>query len=73
MQRYLLFQTLTSNRNTLYPTLEDHEKVTQYPDVRGMQHNVFFLTHAHRENDGGDDTGSKFNTYEVCTRFGLGL
>ncbi|KAF9555859.1 P-loop containing nucleoside triphosphate hydrolase protein [Agrocybe pediades] len=53
-------------RNTLYPTLEDHPLVKEYPNVRGMQHNVFFLTHSHKENNGADDTASKFNTYEVA-------
>ncbi|KAF8959737.1 hypothetical protein BDZ97DRAFT_1666780 [Flammula alnicola] len=53
-------------RNTLYPGLEDHELVHHYPDVRGIQQNVFFVTHNHRENDGQDDTASKYNTYEVA-------
>ncbi|KIK93721.1 hypothetical protein PAXRUDRAFT_828683 [Paxillus rubicundulus Ve08.2h10] len=52
-------------RNTLYPKLEDHELVTQYPDVRGMEKNMFFVTHNHKENGGMDDTASKYNTYEV--------
>ncbi|KDR70088.1 hypothetical protein GALMADRAFT_255486 [Galerina marginata CBS 339.88] len=52
-------------RNTLYPRLEDHQLVHSYPNVRGIQQNVFFVTHTHKENDGGDETASKFNTYEV--------
>lgn len=35
-------------RNTLYPRLEDHESVLNYPDVRGMGKNVFFLRVAPR-------------------------
>ncbi|KAF8808643.1 hypothetical protein BYT27DRAFT_7188610 [Phlegmacium glaucopus] len=53
-------------RNTLYPSLEDHKLVKEYPDVRGIQHNVFFVSHSHHENEGGDDSGSKYNMYEVC-------
>ena len=55
--------------NTLYPRLEDHELVLKYPDVRGIQKNVFFFTHQYRENDGGDDTASKYNTHEVGAPF----
>ena len=54
------------SRKTLYPGLEDHDLVKQYPNVRGFARNVFFLTHENRENDGNDDdSGSKYNTYEV--------
>ncbi|KAF8813222.1 P-loop containing nucleoside triphosphate hydrolase protein, partial [Phlegmacium glaucopus] len=53
-------------RNTLYPGLEDHKLVKEYPDVRGIQQNVFFVSHSHRENEGGDDSASKYNMYEVC-------
>ncbi|KAI5123686.1 hypothetical protein M0805_001714 [Coniferiporia weirii] len=54
-------------RNTLYPGLLDHEIVkTKYPHVRGMARDVFFLTHGHKEQGGGDDTVSKHNTYEVA-------
>ncbi|KIJ68146.1 hypothetical protein HYDPIDRAFT_107807 [Hydnomerulius pinastri MD-312] len=52
-------------RNTLYPGLQDHDLVFQYPDVRGMTKNLFFVTHGHKENGGTDDTASKYNTYEV--------
>jgi len=62
---YSSFRVILFDRNTLYPNLEDHPLVKKYPDVRGLQHNVFFLTHTHKENDGSDDTSSKFNTYEV--------
>jgi len=53
-------------RNSLYPRLEDHSLVNQYPDVRGFARNVFFLSHEHRENDDNEgNSGSKYNTYEV--------
>jgi hypothetical protein len=59
---------MCSSRNTLYPDLEDHDLVMQYPNVRGFARNVFFLTHENQENDGNkDDSGSKYNTYEVRT------
>lgn len=54
------------SRKPLYPDLEDHDLVKSYPDVRGFARNVFFLTHENCENDGNeDDSGSKYNTYEV--------
>ncbi|KIL62527.1 hypothetical protein M378DRAFT_128690 [Amanita muscaria Koide BX008] len=53
-------------RGVLYPTLEDHDLVKKYPNVRGFNRNVFFLNHEHRENDGNEeDSTSKYNTYEV--------
>jgi hypothetical protein len=60
--------SLICSRNTLYPKLQDHELVKTYPSVRGLTKDVFFLNHAHRENgDGdGDESSSKYNTYEVA-------
>lgn len=52
-------------RKPLYPALQDHELVHSYPNVRGLSKNVFFFSHAHRENDGGDESSSKYNTFEV--------
>ncbi|KAJ7772619.1 hypothetical protein DFH07DRAFT_993348, partial [Mycena maculata] len=52
-------------RNALYPALQDHKLVRSYPDVRGFSKNVFFFSHTHRENEGADDSASKFNTFEV--------
>ncbi|KAJ8583241.1 hypothetical protein M405DRAFT_937339 [Rhizopogon salebrosus TDB-379] len=52
-------------RNTLYPQLEDHELVHHYPHVRGIAKDVFFVTHSHRENEGAEDSASKYNLYEV--------
>ncbi|EPQ57199.1 P-loop containing nucleoside triphosphate hydrolase protein [Gloeophyllum trabeum ATCC 11539] len=51
-------------RHTLYPTLVDHELVQGYTHVRGFAKDVFFLSHNHVEN-GGEDSGSKYNIFEV--------
>jgi hypothetical protein len=53
-------------RNTLYPKLQDHELVTKYPSVHGLTKNVFFLHHENRENGDGDESSSKYNTFEVA-------
>ncbi|KAJ7163577.1 hypothetical protein C8R43DRAFT_1171786, partial [Mycena crocata] len=52
-------------RNALYPALKDHDLVKLYPDVRGFGKNVFFFSHTHRENDGAEESASKYNTFEV--------
>lgn len=57
------------DRNTLYKGLQDHDLVKDYPDVRGMLKNAFFVTHNHKENGGLDDTASKYNAYEVRIQF----
>jgi hypothetical protein len=33
----------TDSSNTLYPKLDDHELVHQYPEVVGMHQSLFFL------------------------------
>jgi hypothetical protein len=38
--------------------------VKQYPPVRGLVKNVFFLSHNHKES-GGEDSTSRYNAYEV--------
>ncbi|QRV86468.1 Zinc finger, NF-X1-type [Ceratobasidium sp. AG-Ba] len=58
-------------RNTLYEGLIDNPHVKNYPNVRGMQHNMFFMSHCHREAGGGDDSVSKYNQYEVDMIYGL--
>ncbi|OCH91424.1 P-loop containing nucleoside triphosphate hydrolase protein [Obba rivulosa] len=52
-------------RTTLYPNLEDHDLVKNYPPVRGLTKNIFFFNHNHKENGGEDDSLSKFNKFEV--------
>ena len=48
----------------LYNNLEDNAIVYSYPSVVGMQKDVFFFTHTHKEN-GEADSVSKFNAFEV--------
>ncbi|KEP50888.1 NFX1-type zinc finger protein [Rhizoctonia solani 123E] len=52
-------------RKSLYPNLQDHSLVKEYPDVRGMKKNVFFVSHANKETGGGEDSVSKHNAYEI--------
>lgn len=47
----------------IYRILHDHETVKKYPDVRGMNKNVFFLDHSQRESSSG--LTSKKNVYEA--------
>ena len=53
-----------SCRTILYPKLEDNEVVHRYPDVQGMEKNVFFFSHNNPENS-EDDSVSKHNMFEV--------
>ena len=49
---------------SIYPTLENHSSVLEYPGVRGMASNLFFLTHT--EEEIGDHEGkSHLNPYEA--------
>ncbi|CAI2199169.1 2659_t:CDS:2, partial [Funneliformis geosporum] len=54
-------------RYTLYPDLIDGENTTKYPDVRGAQHNVYFIEHRTPEDSSGGEFAmqSHVNTYEV--------
>ncbi|KAF8588736.1 hypothetical protein K439DRAFT_1651802 [Ramaria rubella] len=52
-------------RQSLYPGLQDHDLTKEYPHVRGMAKDVFFMSHEHRETGGGEDSVSKHNTFEV--------
>ncbi|KAH7335671.1 hypothetical protein B0J17DRAFT_769501 [Rhizoctonia solani] len=52
-------------RNTLYPNLQDNHKVLAYPDVRGMDKNIFFVSHEILERGGGEESVSKHNEFEV--------
>ena len=63
--RTALIQSNNFCRMTLYPRLEDHDCVKNYPHVQGMAKDVFFLTHDHKENGGEDDFVSKYNQFEV--------
>ncbi|CAG8498535.1 6255_t:CDS:10, partial [Acaulospora morrowiae] len=37
-------------RNTIYPDLEDHDETLLYPNVHGVQSNVFFIDHQNPED-----------------------
>ena len=62
-----------SIRNTLYPKLQDHDLVKDHPNVRGIQKNVFFLSHNHKENGEDIDGLSKYNQYEACFYFSISV
>lgn len=49
---------------SIYPSLENHASVLEYPHIRGMTCDVFFLTHMEQEI--GDSEGkSHLNPYEA--------
>jgi hypothetical protein len=48
----------------IYPTLQDHESVLNYPEIRGVAHNLFFINHAQPEAT-DDETKSHSNVYEA--------
>ena len=51
---------------SIYPQLKDHEKVLEYPDVKGTNANVFFFDHNHPEDgDNNDESSSKINEFEA--------
>ncbi|KAL3693267.1 hypothetical protein R1sor_006918 [Riccia sorocarpa] len=49
---------------SLYPNLKDHESVTKYENVKGMNCNLLFFDHTAKENSISVDT-SKVNTSEA--------
>ncbi|KAF9354491.1 hypothetical protein BGX34_010978 [Mortierella sp. NVP85] len=53
-------------RNSLYPHLEDGENVKEYPDVKGMSSNLYFMNHLHPV-DGKDQFSQQSfsNSFEV--------
>lgn len=48
----------------IYPNLHDDESVLNYPNVKGVAENMFFLDHAHPE-DHHDELLSKGNNHEA--------
>jgi superfamily I DNA and/or RNA helicase len=55
-------------RIPLYPKLEDHPTVGDYPGVSGMYHNLYWLNHSHRECGSGEfemSGASHSNDFEV--------
>ena len=53
-------------RAQTYPDLRDHESVTTYPNVKGVDENLVFIDHSHLE-DGADTNGAraKSNVFEA--------
>lgn len=55
-------------RSTLYPKLQDHSTVSQYPEVDGMRKRLFWLDHNEKEDASSSDLAqsfSKTNMWEV--------
>ncbi|CAB5387849.1 unnamed protein product [Rhizophagus irregularis] len=54
-------------RNTLYPNLIDGDNTTKYENVRGAQHNVYFIDHRNPEDSTGGEYAIKshVNRYEI--------
>lgn len=48
----------------IYPRLEDHDRVKEYPDVLGVYCNVFFVDHR-VEEESNQDSSSKSNKHEA--------
>jgi hypothetical protein len=54
-------------RHTIYPNLSDGYNTTKYENVRGAQHNVYFIDHINSEDSTGGEYALKshVNMYEV--------
>ncbi|XP_063384092.1 NFX1-type zinc finger-containing protein 1-like isoform X2 [Cydia fagiglandana] len=48
----------------IYPDLQNHRSVEDFPPVRGVAHNLFFFSHHYREQS-EDDSSSRTNTQEA--------
>ena len=57
----------------LYNNLVDHACTTEYPDVRGMNHNLFFLDHTVSESGSGNSSmmNGHQNKHEAKLAVGL--
>ena len=51
-------------RAPVYPTLRDHPKTLEYTHIKGMQHDVFWISHEHPEA-GEEEGSSKSNLWEA--------
>ena len=49
----------------IYPQLEDYPDVHNYPPVRGVLHNIFFIDHTHDEDHLIQDSTSRTNKHEA--------
>lgn len=54
-------------RGTMYPLLEDAPNVSEYPDISGMRHRLFWLNHKNREDPQDPNllSTSKTNEWEA--------
>ncbi|XP_068247242.1 NFX1-type zinc finger-containing protein 1-like [Palaemon carinicauda] len=50
---------------SIYPNLKDHESVHEYPHIKGMVKDIFFITHTHHEDKGNNDNNTKSNSHEA--------
>ncbi|XP_069193979.1 NFX1-type zinc finger-containing protein 1 [Procambarus clarkii] len=51
---------------SIYPSLKDHCSVHQYPHVKGITTDIFFIAHSHHEKKGaGDESNSHENVHEA--------
>ncbi|XP_031549984.1 NFX1-type zinc finger-containing protein 1-like [Actinia tenebrosa] len=48
----------------IYEDLQDHPSVKEYDNMRGVEHNVFFIDHRHHE-DSSEDSFSHLNEHEA--------
>ncbi|RHZ77870.1 hypothetical protein Glove_169g29 [Diversispora epigaea] len=54
-------------RQTIYPKLEDHSLTEEYPKVKGIEHNVYFMHHENGEDLARNEFAlqSRSNKFEV--------
>lgn len=64
VQRRMRPEIASLIRNTMYPSLQDHSRVTSLPDVIGMRENVFWLDHNNMEDTSSDDGRLKSHSNE---------
>lgn len=41
---------------SIYKTLYNHESVNEYPNIKGVEKNLYFIDHNHREENHNDDS-----------------
>lgn len=51
-------------RPLIYKDLQDGITVRDFPNIRGIKRNLFFVNHQHKENSTNDFEVSKFNEFE---------
>ncbi|KAK7024594.1 NFX1-type zinc finger-containing protein 1, partial [Halocaridina rubra] len=56
---------------SVYPALKDHPCVEEFPSIRGITKNVFFINHDNPEREESDDNNSHENLYEAELIMGL--